>query len=162
MKMLIFTGFYLMCALSICAPSSWAGRSKIIKQPQETYPAFEPGTEEAAPRLSTSQKNSTRPSPAPASVNEKKEGFELVPANQAEPIIHRLKIVEELIRKHGRAYDYRMHTIKELQSILSQLDSTRSLQLPEPPQSTHSSQEPPAGAKESSPAFSPDISSESL
>ena len=49
--------------------------------------------------------------------------FDTVPADQAESISRRLALVEVLIRKYGRAYDYRSHTLHELQSILEQLDN---------------------------------------
>jgi hypothetical protein len=50
--------------------------------------------------------------------------FDAVPANQSEAILQRLKIVENLVRKYGRAYDYRAHTLKELELIQSTLEST--------------------------------------
>ncbi|MBY0471018.1 hypothetical protein K2X30_07590 [bacterium] len=48
--------------------------------------------------------------------------FDQVPEVQAEAIASRLKIVEQMILKHGRAYDYRTHTVAELQKILARLD----------------------------------------
>jgi hypothetical protein len=59
--------------------------------------------------------------PAPRATQEAK--FDAVPANQVEPIEERLKIVEEMIQKYGRAYDYRVHTLKELQEIQKSLGS---------------------------------------
>lgn len=50
--------------------------------------------------------------------------FDTVPAGQSDAILQRLKIVENLVRKYGRAYDYRAHTLKELQLIQSTLEST--------------------------------------
>ena len=175
MKMLKFAGIFSILVLSMSTPSSWARTSKKIKQPQETYPAFEPDTDSAPPHSAVAAES---PQPPAASEAAKKKpavaakgGYELVPSTQAEPIIHRLKIVEELIRKFGRAYDYRVHTVKELQSILSQLEASRNAQLPEPPAPVSSpAAEPGATAaptrteapKDASPAFSPDISAETL
>lgn len=49
--------------------------------------------------------------------------FDAVPFSQIEPVIQRLKVIEELIRTQGRAYDYRALTLKQLKGILSQLQS---------------------------------------
>ncbi len=49
--------------------------------------------------------------------------FDAVPASQSDAILQRIKIVENLVRKYGRAYDYRAHTLKELQLIQSTLES---------------------------------------
>lgn len=49
--------------------------------------------------------------------------FESVPPEQIEGISQRLKLIDQLLRKYGRAYDYRIHTIKELENILSELDA---------------------------------------
>jgi hypothetical protein len=50
--------------------------------------------------------------------------FDAVPASQSEAILQRLKIVENLVRKYGRAYDYRTHTLKELELIQSTLETS--------------------------------------
>ncbi len=50
------------------------------------------------------------------------EAFDPVPADQVDPIVKRLKLVDRLIREHGRAYDYRIHTVRELEQILSALE----------------------------------------
>ncbi|MGK5082647.1 hypothetical protein WDW37_05020 [Bdellovibrionota bacterium FG-1] len=55
-------------------------------------------------------------------LNHATQPYDPVPVGQVEPLAQRLKLVETLIQRHGRAYDYRIHTIKELQEILSQLD----------------------------------------
>lgn len=48
--------------------------------------------------------------------------FDAVPSDQADSLVRRLKIVEALITRHGRAYDYRIHTVRELEAILASLD----------------------------------------
>jgi hypothetical protein len=55
--------------------------------------------------------------------------FDAVPQSQADGISKRLGLVEEILRKYGRAYDYRTLTIKDLQAILADLDAqaTRSV-----------------------------------
>ncbi len=62
-------------------------------------------------------------------------GFDAVPPGQAESIARRLKLVEIMIRKYGRAYDYRMHTLRDLEMILAKLDATqaRAMEVPPPP-----------------------------
>jgi hypothetical protein len=49
--------------------------------------------------------------------------FDAVPSAQAEPLLRRLRLTEELISKYGRAYDYRALTVTELQTILAQLEA---------------------------------------
>jgi len=60
------------------------------------------------------------PQTAPVALS---KGFDLVPSNQTEPLIRRLKLSEQLVVKYGRAYDYRAMTVLELQSILDKLDA---------------------------------------
>jgi hypothetical protein len=50
------------------------------------------------------------------------DSFEPVPSAQREPITRRLKLIERLIREHGRAYDFRTITIAELTAILHHLE----------------------------------------
>lgn len=61
------------------------------------------------------------PALAPASAR-----YDAVPSSQTEPLIRRLHLVEQLISKHGRAYDYRTATVTQLQEILGNLDSQAS------------------------------------
>ncbi len=49
--------------------------------------------------------------------------FDPVPSDQVEALGRRLKLVETLIQRHGRAYDYRMYTIRDLERILASLDT---------------------------------------
>lgn len=49
--------------------------------------------------------------------------FDPVPEQSTDSIAKRLRVVGTLIRKYGRAYDYRTHTLGELLQILTQLDS---------------------------------------
>jgi hypothetical protein len=51
------------------------------------------------------------------------ESFDLVPSDQAHPVIRRIHLVEEIVRRHARAYDYRTHTVRELEQILAKLDA---------------------------------------
>jgi hypothetical protein len=36
----------------------------------------------------------------------------------------RLQLVDSIIRRYGRAYDYRTHTIRELEQILAKLNAS--------------------------------------
>ncbi len=54
-----------------------------------------------------------------------KEHFDAVPKSHTDSISNRLKIIDQLIRKHQRAYDYRTHTTQELKNILSKLDQKK-------------------------------------
>ena len=51
-----------------------------------------------------------------------KNPFDNVPEEQRAAIVKRLELVADLIKRHGRAYDYRQHTLKDLRSIISELD----------------------------------------
>lgn len=48
--------------------------------------------------------------------------YEPVPTDQRTGIASRLKLVDELIRKFGRAYDYRVHTRADLEKIKKELE----------------------------------------
>lgn len=48
--------------------------------------------------------------------------YEPVPSDKRDSLARRLQIVERLIREHGRAYDYRIHTSSELETILRRLE----------------------------------------
>lgn len=48
--------------------------------------------------------------------------FDPVPADQTEALLKRLKLVETLIEKFGRAYDYRALTVSQLENILANLE----------------------------------------
>lgn len=63
-----------------------------------------------------------RTAPTPSS-NSSPQQYDAVPTTQAEPLIRRLRLVETIIAKYGRAYDYKTLTVTELQTILGQLDN---------------------------------------
>ncbi|MCM0604602.1 MAG: hypothetical protein KA715_00770 [Xanthomonadaceae bacterium] len=48
--------------------------------------------------------------------------FDSVPQSQIESVAARLKLVEQILRKHKRAYDYRSNTSVELQAVQIYLD----------------------------------------
>lgn len=48
--------------------------------------------------------------------------FEQVPAEHVESIAGRIKLVEQILRDYGRAYDYRVMTTRQLQAVLDRLD----------------------------------------
>ncbi|MEK6706428.1 MAG: hypothetical protein AABZ06_11640 [Bdellovibrionota bacterium] len=55
------------------------------------------------------------------SVNAK---YDVVPQDQVEVLIKRIKVVEALILRHGRAYDYKTLTLKELNDIQKELSES--------------------------------------
>jgi hypothetical protein len=57
----------------------------------------------------------------PAAPTTAKVNYDAVPIEQTDAFLKRLQLVSELIQKFGRAYDYRVHTVKELETILSDL-----------------------------------------
>ena len=48
--------------------------------------------------------------------------YEPVPSEKRDYLARRLQVIERLIREHGRAYDYRIHTTAELEKILHKLE----------------------------------------
>jgi len=58
--------------------------------------------------------------------------FDPVPAKYVDTVAKRLDLVARLIREHGRAYDYRVLTAKELEQILSSLKVIAPSHLPAP------------------------------
>ncbi len=62
------------------------------------------------------------PAPALAPKQETRINYDKVPASETAPLMQRLKLVEQLIERHHRAYDYRAFTVKQLQEILKALD----------------------------------------
>lgn len=81
----------------------------------------------SAPVIDTAPAIPTAKAVAPVAVKsapQSSQSFDAVPASQKDAILERLTIVENLVRKYGRAYDYRTHTLKELQLIQSTLEST--------------------------------------
>jgi hypothetical protein len=49
--------------------------------------------------------------------------YDRVPIEQTNGVAKRLGLVEEILRKHGRAYDYRSLTVRDLEQILAELDA---------------------------------------
>jgi hypothetical protein len=102
----------------------------------EMQPGFAMPTEIETSSLGTLNKGK-RTAPAPQTAPKKQAmapkrapsakaaAFDSVPASQSDAILQRLKIVENLVRKHSRAYDYRTLTLKELQQIESSLNSSK-------------------------------------
>jgi hypothetical protein len=68
--------------------------------------------------------------------------YDLVPSDQIDPLARRLQLVEALIRRHARAYDYRIHTVPELETILAKLDAAEGPAAP-----AHAAAEPKRIAK---------------
>jgi hypothetical protein len=52
-------------------------------------------------------------------------GYDPVPSEQRDSMVRRLQLVQQLIEKHARAYDYRMHTVGDLQKILASLETPK-------------------------------------
>jgi hypothetical protein len=48
--------------------------------------------------------------------------YDSVPTDQVKPIARRLQVVSEILSRFGRAYDYRSHTLRELEAILHGLE----------------------------------------
>jgi hypothetical protein len=124
-------------ALAASVAPAYAAQSRT--SPQDIYPATESETltitttKTSAP-VATSKTLKQAPGiastqqAAPARLTAKPTpdaalAYDLVPSDQVDPLGKRLQLVEILIRKYSRAYDYRAHTVKELNAILAKLDA---------------------------------------
>lgn len=121
----------LTCLTLVLAAFSFTitAEAKVAKnKPVQTYSATEP--ESAAPvTVTTVTVVPTAPvpqlsAPAPKAPVQKNSSYDPVPSDQVNPVVRRLRLVEEIVRKHQRAYDYRMLTTRDLESILASLEST--------------------------------------
>lgn len=54
-----------------------------------------------------------------------KKAYDAVPKGHAAKIAQRLRIIEKLILRHNRAYDYRSKNLRELQEILASLETKK-------------------------------------
>lgn len=105
------SGLAACIALSCSLPALAAQKHKKAP-PQEIYPAMETEDLRTTPAPAKSPK-------APA----QDLSYDPVPSDQIDGMATRLHLVEALIRRHGRAYDYRVHTVRELQAILAKLET---------------------------------------
>jgi hypothetical protein len=99
-------------------------------------PTAQPGLPAAASEVShpappVSELSVPRPPSTTASVLPRPEAvmewgkFESVPEDQKQAFGKRLALMNEIIQKYGRAYDYRTHTIAELQKLLQILETSK-------------------------------------
>lgn len=61
---------------------------------------------------------------APAKLPDSGLSYDPVPSDQINALSRRLQLTDALIRRHGRAYDYRTHTVRDLELILAKLDAS--------------------------------------
>ena len=92
-------------------------------RPKAARKATKPRTLPRAAKTSPDKVKELPPTPEPvAVVSGNRFGFDPVPEAHAESVARRLTIVGELIRRHGRAYDYRGLTTQELEELRDELD----------------------------------------
>lgn len=100
-------------------------KSQISKKaPPEVYPALE--SDEGDPISTAIQRPNTvehRSTPIASQRSEKPKDYDVVPEQLSSPLIRRLQLVQILIQKYNRAYDYRSHTTADLERILIDLNS---------------------------------------
>lgn len=100
-----------------------AQSESLVEAPIEVTPA---PAETRVQRRAAARKTVKREKAA----KEKALPYDLVPETLTPALERRLELTRELITEHGRAYDYRTHTVKQLEAIKEQLDIAR---LPAPP-----------------------------
>jgi hypothetical protein len=93
-----------------------------LSTPEES-PSSRPAAVEAAPLVATpAVQPQTRAQGAQAA--QASPTYDTVPIEQTDAFVKRLGLVSEILKKYGRAYDYRMHTVKELETLLNELGRT--------------------------------------
>jgi hypothetical protein len=80
-------------------------------------------SERATPPSSGNVRSGLTVPPPAVSTRWQTATFDSVPQAQADGVAKRLKLVEEIVRRYGRAYDYRSLTSKDLELILAELDA---------------------------------------
>jgi hypothetical protein len=141
----------IACAsLSISAGAAWAAKPKARAEAHETYSAVDANPMEAsASAISIPAPGVQAPGHVPTGATPPSHGsvvatdaaapgggrwrtipFDSVPSGQADAISKRLRLVERLLTKYGRAYDYRTLTVKDLESILAYLEEEAERQSP--------------------------------
>ncbi len=118
-------------------PASGSGSMKVLSAPPQTPPPARaqrnqtPSQPQAQPLVQPRSQLRAQPAaaaPEPAvqkkTVASSKGAFDPVASDQVESIARRIRLVEAILRKHARAYDYRIHSARELQAILSSLDAS--------------------------------------
>jgi hypothetical protein len=132
----------LLITLALAGTSqAWAAKVQKTSHPPEIYSATEseitapmainPSARKLmnTPTPSHSTRNQaagvaapTQLAPVQAKATEERGAYDPVPSDQVDALTKRLQLTETLIRRHSRAYDYRVHTVRELEAILVQLD----------------------------------------
>jgi hypothetical protein len=100
-------------------------------QPQQATPrrASPPPQQQQQPVLVRQPLQLPRPIatatvPAPARIPDSGLAYDPVPSDQIDALGRRLELVDALVRRHARAYDYRTHTVRDLELILAKLDAS--------------------------------------
>jgi hypothetical protein len=70
---------------------------------------------------STATPMATKPEPAKVAAG---DGFDAVPDERVREIAERLKYTNEILKRFGRAYDYRSTTLSEFKKILAKLEAS--------------------------------------
>jgi hypothetical protein len=99
-----------------------------ISVPAGEEAGIAPQTDRPAPPSAGSVRVQAAPQAGPVSTRWQSARFDPVPQPQRDGIARRLGLVEEILRKHGRAYDYRSLTVRDLETILAELDAQAELQ----------------------------------
>jgi hypothetical protein len=51
--------------------------------------------------------------------------YDPVPSDQIASFMKRLQLVAVLLQRHGRAYDYRIHTVRQLETVLASMEAAQ-------------------------------------
>jgi hypothetical protein len=118
----VITGLFGVALLGATTAEA-AKPNKKTKPAPETYSSIDDGSlllpapRGLVPAVSVTSNKAQTQTPT------KEPSFDPVPQDQAELIARRLQLIDQLIRRHGRAYDYRTLTVRQLESILARLEA---------------------------------------
>lgn len=120
---------FLMALMFVTLPAMASTPRRPVQA--ETYPATESETassttvnvQTTAPAANTAVAPATRLKPV-GKLPDSALSYDPVPSDQIDALSRRLQLVDALIRRHARAYDYRTHTVHDLELTLAKLDAS--------------------------------------
>ncbi|MBI2604473.1 MAG: hypothetical protein HYW49_00175 [Deltaproteobacteria bacterium] len=109
-------------ALELYAATENDGTAHVI---MAGHPIDEPSLESDAPAPKPEPK-AAKPSPKKSAAKPETStaAFDVVPRERVEELSERVKYSYEILKRFGRAYDYKTVTLKEFKSILKELEAS--------------------------------------
>lgn len=91
----------------------------------ETYSAMDPKVAQEEAQAAKNEADVAAEPQRFVPARYRRERFDLVNTDQVGELQKRLQLTEQILKKHERAYDYRLLSVKELKEILQKLDADK-------------------------------------